>query len=544
MIVLANIAAASLISGFGQFAFGNDHQLPAFDVSPNQFTAGAPNAVTVTLGPDRAGFVVKSMSRFGKVLTIRPKPGAPVQIDYETTSLGFTLRYVAGMQWTASGVEPPFITWDEGTVGPGVPSAPSEWALLTWRGERPPILLHFSNPASLKASRTADGFQLEAEGWTGSVRVRLPFGKRSVATASAADFGKLVAELRGMLPLLTADAPKPVSSGVTPVPDGYELSVTFDSIGSVVPPAAVAAEAIGLAKVLTPVIENGPVGMPLCATTELRIFLRAPGSISPGAPVVIGAIRADTTSPEDRLLAYIAGNATLADTASLGRQQPLVPMITEPFTKTGMPLAPDGSGSYRASLRGAELISQGMAAPFLDAVFAGVDWVTWQPPGTTPQERADTAAALAIAGPYCQSMDNRVLAAMANAGITAPTGFDEVRNALYGASPKPPWLSALASPVRIMTPGTIGESTAAGIKVSGRAESIESFDLALSSDQPLEIVGKTNVTRLMTIGADTQTVIRVWPKTSGDWSVTFRRSAAGRPIPKAAPSPRYNAAQH
>jgi hypothetical protein len=543
MMLLANLAAASLVSGFGQFAFGHEHRLPAFDVSPTLFTARAPNAIEIKLGPERAGFVVKNLSRFGKVLAIRPKAGSPIQIDYETTSLGFSLRYVAGMTWSADGADPPFITWDEGTVGPGVPSAPSAWALLTWRLERPPILLHFSNPASLKAVKTPTGFTLDCDGYTGSIRVRLPFGSRSIATVSASDFGKVAAELRPLLGLVTADSPKPIGSSIADVENGYELTVKFDSIGAVVPPAAVAAEASGLARVVSPVLANGPRGMPLCATDELRIFLRSPGPIAPGAPVATGNTRTATSSPEDRMLAYITGNATLDESRAFGRQQPLVAMTTEPFTKLGLPLASDGSGAYRASLRGAELVSQGVSAPFLDSIFAGLDWVTWQPPGSTPQERAGAAAALAIAGPFCKSAENRVLSAMANAGITLPTGFDEVRNAMYASTPKPQWLSVMLSPVRVVTPGVVAESLATGIKVSGQAETIESFDLVLSSDQSLEIVGKTNIARVMTIGTGEQTTIRVWVQRAGNWSITFRRSAAGRPIPKAAPSPRYNAGQ-
>jgi len=542
MLLLVNLAAASIISGYGQFAFGHDHQLPAFDVSPTRFVAHAPNAFAISLGPERSGFVVKGLSRFEKSLAIRPKANAPIQINYETTSLGFTLRYVGGMQWSAEGVDAPFITWDEGTVGPGVPSAPSEWALLTWRAERPPLLLYFSNPASLTALKTASGFVLKADDWTGSVRVRLPWGDRSVATASAADFGKLAVELQPRLKVIATGAPKPLSSSVAIVANGYELTLNFDAVGAVVPPAAIAAQESGLVKILSPMIEGGAHGMPQCATTELRLFLKAPVPMAPGAPIVVGSARPAAGTPEDRLLAYMTGNSSEADSLALSQQQAIAYKVTEPFTKIGLPLAIDGSGSYRAALRGAELVAQGISAPFLDSIFAGLDWVTWQPPGSTPQERAEAASALAIAGPFCRSADNRALAAMANAGIRLQTGFDDVRNSFYSASTAP-WLTAALSPVRVLTPGVLGKALPSGIKVFGRAKSIGSFDLRLLSDQPLETIGKENVARLMTIGTEAETVIRVWPKTAGEWNLTFRRSSEGRSIPKAAPSPRYNAAR-
>src|SRR5688500_10882930 len=147
MLVLAPaLAASSLIGGFGQFGFGHSHTLPAFDVSPTAFVAHAPNAIQIYLGPERTGIVVESISRFGKSISLRQAGNATVRMDFETTALGFSLRYVNGMEWTAQGEAPPFITWSEGTVGPGVPAAAEGWALLTWRNERPPLLLVFSNP--------------------------------------------------------------------------------------------------------------------------------------------------------------------------------------------------------------------------------------------------------------------------------------------------------------------------------------------------------------------------------------------------------------
>lgn len=543
MLVLAPIAAINLLGGFGQFAFGNDHTLPAFQLSPIRFVARAPNALPIRLGPTRSGIVAESLSRFGKTITLRPADNAPVRIDFEATSLGFSLRYVNGLKWEADGEAPPFITWAEGTVGPGVPSAAADWVLLSWQNERPPLLLVFSNPVSLKAEPTENGFSLATGRWMGTVSVRLPLGKRSAATSQAADFGRLLQQVRPILPFASRQAPKALSSAVTPHADGYEVTVRFDAPGAVVPPPAVGNPNV---RILSPILEGGPADMAVCASEELRFVVRAPGAFEPGMPVTYraGLQRPNTSSPEDRILAYLAGNSTPEEAQALSFLAPPMPTFTEPKTSISMPLAPTGEGSYRAALRGLELVAQGKPAHFLDSIFAGIDWVTWQPPGGTSEERENAANALAVAGPYSKSIENRVLAAMANAALSAQSGWQAIRAALYGVGEKPAWLASLRSPLRVMTPGVTSVDAPNGFKLTGLAETTESLDVTVRSDKPIEWIAHTNIARTIIIGIGEQTTIRVWPKTFGEWSLTFRRLEAGSPIPKAAPSPRYNAGRH
>ncbi|MEO7453627.1 MAG: hypothetical protein ABIV13_02555 [Fimbriimonadales bacterium] len=540
MLVLAPLAAASLMGGFGQFAFGHRHTLPAFDLDPTAFTARTENALTIRLGPERAGIVTEKLSRFGKTIALRPAGNAPVRIDYEATSLGFSLRYVNGMEWSAEGEAPPFITWSEGTVGPGVPAAPEGWALLTWRNPRPPLLLVFSNPVSLRSEKTDTGFSLSSPRWTGTVSVRLPFGKRSVATASAADFGGLLAELRPLLPYMVKPAPLATGATVTPHADGYEVAVRFDSPGAAVPPPAIENQAV---KVLSPIVENGPVGMPICATDELRFVVRAPGALPTGTPLTYRAGRAPATSPtpQDRVLSYLVGNCTQEETHALGLLEPLSPKITEPLTNTPIPLALDGSGTAAAALRGLELLMQGKSAGAIDGLFATIDWVTWLPSGGA-EEQGIAGSALAIAGPFCERIDNRALAAMANAATATPNPWHEMQNAIY-TTPKPEWYAAFLSPIRILSPGVNAIDVPGGIKIGGSRETIESFEISVRSDTPTEIVATENIKRNMIIGTGAVTTIRAWPNKFGEWSLTFRRSAVGSPIPKAVPSPRYSVIQ-
>jgi hypothetical protein len=543
MLTAIPLAVTALTGGFGQFAIGHSHFLPAFDLSPTEFEAHAPNAIAITIGPERAGFVVTSLSRFGKTVAIRPTAHAPTEIVYETTSLGFGLKYVAGMEWQGPG-EAPFITWKDGTVGPGVPSAPAHWVVLTWPSERPPLLLVFSNPASLIAEKSATGFKLTAEKWTGRIHVRLPLGNRSVATGTAADFGGLLAEVTPLIDLLMQPAPKPLYAKVETVETGYRVIVKFDRQGAVVPPAALEAVANGRAIIESPVIEGGPKEMPLCSTDELVFTVLAPPAASPGTPFAFGSSSIEASSEEDLVLAYVTGALSAPGSFKLAALPPMVAMYTEPITGIGLPFASDGTGSYRTALRGAVFLAQGKNASFLDSLFAGIDWVTWQPPGSSPQEKANAAAAMAIAGPFCSSLENRAIAAMAGASRKLKTGFDPFLEGVYKSGARPDWAAMLYSPVKVLTAGTSVSTVAGGLRVSGVAETIESFNLTLSSDVPLQIASQQNVERTMTISTGARTTLRVRPKSSGEWSIIFRREAGASPIPKAVPSPRYSEALH
>jgi hypothetical protein len=221
--------------------------------------------------------------------------------------------------------------------------------------------------------------------------------------------------------------------------------------------------------------------------------------------------------------------------------EPPSPKITEPITNTPMPLALDGSGTAAAALRGLELLVQGKSAGAMDGIFATVDWVTWLPSGGK-EEQGIAGSALAIAGPYCERIDNRALAAMSNAATASPNPWHEMQNAIY-ATPKPEWYAAFSSPIRILSPGVNAVDVPGGIKLAGSRETIESFEISVRSDTPIVIISTENIKRNMIIGTGAITTIRMWPDKFGEWSLTFRRSTAGRPIPKAAPSPRYSVIQ-
>lgn len=509
--MLAPLVAAGLLTGVGQFAAGHKHDLPAFTVSPSSFVARAPLAVPIKLGPERQGIVIESLSRFGKAIAIRPTGNSQVRMEYETTSLGFALRYEGGMAWSGEGPAP-FVTWAEGTVGPGVPSAPAVWALLTWAEPKPPLLLAFSQPAGLTAQQTESGFTLSTGKWSGVVRVLLPLGTRSVATAEAAEFGRLLRELTKALPLFLSPAPKPVAAAIEEEAASITLTVTFDAPGAAIPPAAVAAAERGALEILSELHPASPEGMPLVAGKAMTIRLPAPSQFAPGMPLAAGAPRSEPPqgqARQDRLLRYLTGSASVSEASGMG------------------------SSPGDRVLRAVELAVTGAHGRELSDALASVDWVTWLPAGGT--EAADLMAA---GSGWFPTPEARLLGAMMHAA--APEGgFASFREALFGKA-LPAWLEVLNSPMRLLTPGVRADRTADGIEVSGT----DAAEVVLISDQPLTCTPLENCSVGVIARDGTRHTVRVSPQAQGAWRVRFRRSAAGRPIPSWVPGPRYSEGRH
>ncbi|MBA3727582.1 MAG: hypothetical protein H0W86_14410, partial [Armatimonadetes bacterium] len=230
-------AVAGLVGGFGQFGFGHIHELATFHVGPTFFRAKAPGGFDISIGPVRTGFVVTQQSRYAKTLEMRAAPRSPSRIHFETTSLGFSLQYApGGFEMGAKSVAAPFISWSDGTVGPGVPSAASNWALLSWAEARPPILLCFASaPASVTAVEESGGFRLVCKDYVGTVGVPLPFGGESFATVRAADFGEAIAKLKLRVAEMARPAPNVIGVAVEEDAQGLTAVWKFDSPGAIIP---------------------------------------------------------------------------------------------------------------------------------------------------------------------------------------------------------------------------------------------------------------------------------------------------------------------
>ncbi|MBA3726374.1 MAG: hypothetical protein H0W86_07950 [Armatimonadetes bacterium] len=246
----------------------------------------------------------------------------------------------------------------------------------------------------------------------------------------------------------------------------------------------------------------------------------------------------------DKALAFLVGNVADVRLVDDLYQANLAALFaTEPVSGIGLPFAATGFGSSDAASRLLASLSVGTRPKSVEGLLGSIDWVTWLPVGADAAERTEAAGLVAVAGGFLRNSEERVLAAMANAGaVNGP--LSGVRRWLYPnqqllSVQEPGWWSALRSPVRLLSPGMSLRDAGEGFLVRAETQTTESVKIEVQSDAPLQILGSSNLEQVFVIGEEPFTV-RARPVAPGPWRLRLGRRGPGRAIPRAAPSPRYS----
>lgn len=129
---------------------------------------------------------------------------SPDKARIRTLAPGIELRFPGQMELLLDGGLQPRLSWQDASAAPGVPTPPTTWALLSFGARQPPVLLLSPEPLQYRLDELGDAFTLrtldEQAGW---VRFVLPFGLRPRPAATAAELGRLIAELEPELPWLS-----------------------------------------------------------------------------------------------------------------------------------------------------------------------------------------------------------------------------------------------------------------------------------------------------------------------------------------------------
>lgn len=430
---------------FGRFGYRPLADLPDFVVDHTGVRVRAPGSDELFFSHPSRRFQATATASSSQTVELDGGAGAPSAVRCSLISGSVDLYFSAGVELDLNCADAPYLSWKDGSVGPGVPTPESPWLLVSYPVSEPPLVLGFSGgKASLEVTGKAGAWKVQCPTFSGWVRIFLPEGIQPVQTNDAASLGRICADVVRESDRWSGRAPKALSVKVSADDQAVDAEWQFDRTGAVVPPVVVLAQLGGYPVSIEspnhplPGFGNdGPVEA--VDGTSLKVHFPC-RRIRLGRPLGLGEVTGDpmaSASPYDipsvvnlgleALMAYRdPAVAKLADDVSskfIGDAQ----YDAEPFTAQQLPYDERGSTLdlvaahaflFQAS---SDAVGSTDANALFDSISCRRDWWTWQVWTADPAVTARANALGAIAGAMSQSPEARL------AGATLEAGYEAIR---------------------------------------------------------------------------------------------------------------------
>lgn len=526
-------------------------------------------------------FNVRAVSRQSCIFGGPDFAGAPSRVRTNLAGLGFEIYFPLGVDLKVASLASPFLSWAEGTVDRGNPTAESRWIMVSFQDRQAPVLLSFEKPVQLMITGRAGDWRIRSttryEGWT---KVSLPIGQRPMKGSSVADLGELCQAIRSHENFWSGIAPELVSLDVREEPGGLVAVWTFNRMGAVLPVGALLAKAGGYpVKILSGtrmVPEADLIDGPVAYATEPRIVMQFPAHRIPSGRAVGVGKAGDllaSVSPFDlpsivelaftNLLA--ARDVFVAEAVEGALHDYMVAVRYEPEPLTGqkLPYLASGDGldlaAAHAILMQSQLLAGGGASD-PNSLFTSVDWrldwSSWRIWGVDPAIARRSAALLSIAATLCQEPQRRLTGATIEAGLAAERALSLYRSRrnfppyeaaqaepvtayrlpMYrpAGAPEPDGYVALAgSPLRLLTlQAVVAEPSPEGFILRWVENDTKPSHMTLLAGWPLQVQAVANLAPLTvteTLGSYT---IKIAPVDVGPVAILVRKPGwlAGLPV--------------
>lgn len=277
-LLLAAVAAGQ---NFGRFGFGRT-PIPGFEVDKAGFRVRIPGSLAFRFDAPSTYWKPVATSEFSQTVAISGRGRSPAKLRVDLTAPGFQVYVERGLVLRVASAESPFLTWPEGSVGAGVPTAPAAWAALTFREPQAPLVFGFlSGPASVKVTGRSRDWTIETGDYKGWIRIALPYGTQPRTVRGVAELGAVAKEIAVDQALYTQ--PSPQVTGVSVEGDGFAVTAawTFDRPGALVPSmlalAPIANYRLAVqspTRKLSAVNEEGPMAVAQDTTLKVRFPIR------------------------------------------------------------------------------------------------------------------------------------------------------------------------------------------------------------------------------------------------------------------------------
>lgn len=587
---LVLLAAAAFAQPFGRFGYVEKIDVPEFDLDRTGFRVRHDRA-------DRFGFEEPSKvwnpvetTDLAQVILFSGIGRSPLKARVDLFAAGFSLYFQNGIGFKLGSTSAPYLTWAEGSVGPGVPTPNLKWVLVSFRDAQPPVLIALMGPAAaFEITGKAGDWRLRTSGlYRGWTRITAPIGLRAQAANSAASLGELKKRVLSMLPFLTEPIPKLTRIDITDEPAAVTASWVFDRPYALIPTPAVLANLGGYPlKLESPTVRidsSDPAG-PLSVTTTPFLSIRFPvlriptgRSLALGAPKqpAIGTVSPiDTASVAELSLANLPACRDVltreAAEETMSKYLSEAAYSVEPYTNQRLPYAADGSGLDVAAAQALLMQStittvKATSEPnsLLTSVMWRRDWRTWRIWSPDPAVSRRAGALAALAGALCPEPSRRLDAAMLEAGLAAEAGlaiwqkrngfsapdklpsapWSGLRKALFLYANPPPadegFVRSLLSEIRVYGESAVSASPKnGGIALAWKAESSQPVSLMLASAYPIEISPSQNLASAAAEEALGFTVIRCVPEGAGPCELLVKTPEWASPLPPYVDAPRY-----
>ena len=222
---------------FGRFGYTEKIAVASFDVSRVGFQTKHAASDAFRWENPSTWWRPLATSEYQQVVGLSGVGRSPSKARFDLFEPGFALYFGTGMGLHTASTAAPYLSWSEGSVGPGVPTPKVSWVMLSFRNAQPPLVLAFLGaPAALTLTGRSGDWILRADTlYQGWVRVVAPLGTQGFSANSAGELGRLVKEVAAEAEVWTEPAPQLLGVQVSDEPTAVTATWTFDRPGALVP---------------------------------------------------------------------------------------------------------------------------------------------------------------------------------------------------------------------------------------------------------------------------------------------------------------------
>lgn len=590
-MVACLLTSTALGQSFGRFGYVKGMAIPGFRIDSTGFKVNHPAADTFRFAIPSIEWTPLSTSAYAQTVRLAGAGGSPTRIKAESWAYGFSMYVEKGLVLKLSSALPPYLSWEEGSVGADVPMPPARWVLVSFRDNQPPVMLCFLGGTAevVVKGKSGDYTLATTKPYKGWIRVVAPTGTEPRATNTAKALGELAKLVKKNAGPWTEWPAQLQKTEVVGDSLGVVATYRFDKPGAVLPYPCLLAPLGGYPLKVKSDFEKTAIATeegPVCIAKGKDVVIRFPvRRIPTGRSLPVGTqdfeflasasafdIASITELALTNLVAFRDQDQRSLGDETLAHYLAEAVYSQEPFSKQQLPYNAAGAGAdvcAAQALLMQALYSTISATSEPNALLTSLSWrrdgYTWLFWAQDAVLMRRTGALAALAGALCPEPERRLEGALFEAGVAAQRGLavwrrrrEEIakepqfiepmwsqRATLFSydgfAAAPDPFVLSLLSDIRVYGDADVSLSQADGrLMLKWQAKDSKKMVLTLASAYPLELKPVTLFDMFTAKEALGFTVITSNVKDPTTCEVALSRPSWAAGLPPLVPIPAYS----